>query len=140
MESVTIKSSSSGNTLRLSIPKPPGSRYPVESIRVELRGREIADSSSQVYLYHPYDLVNFFEDLARHWKGWEGEKRWCSVEEDFILSATSDSVGHVMLQVTLRSGPYDEDWTVETAVTIDPGQLEKVADEMKRFLHTGVGA
>jgi Family of unknown function (DUF6228) len=140
MESVTIKSSSSGNTLRLSNPKPPGSRYPVESICVELRGREIAASSSQVYLYQPYDLVEFFEDLARHWKGWEGEKRWCSVEDNFVLSATSDSLGHVSLGVTLRSGPYDEDWTVETAVTIDSGKLENVAGEIKRFLHLGVGA
>jgi Family of unknown function (DUF6228) len=84
--------------------------------------------------------VDFFEDLARHWKGWEGEKRWCSVEKDFVLSAAFDSVGHVMLQVTLRSGPYDDDWIVETALTIESGQLEKVEGEMKLFLHTGAGA
>jgi Family of unknown function (DUF6228) len=140
MESVTIKSSSGGNTLRLSNPKPPGSRYPVESIWMELRGREIAASSSQIYLYQSHDLMEFFEDLARHWKGWEGEKRWCSIEKDFVLSATSDSVGHISLGVSLRSGPYDEDWTVETAITIDSGQLEKVAGEMKRFLHIGARA
>jgi Family of unknown function (DUF6228) len=121
MEAVTIKSSSSGNTLRLSNPKPPGYRYPVESISVELRGRERVASSLQIYLYDPYDPVDFFEDLARHWKSCEGEKRGCSIEDDFILSVTSDSVGHVGLAVTLESGPYDEDWKVRTAITIDAG-------------------
>jgi hypothetical protein len=104
---------------------------------VELRGREIVASSSQVYLYQPYDLVVFFEDLARHGKGWEGEKGWCSIEGDFVLSATSDSVGHISLEVTLESGPYGEGWKVQTAITLDSGQLEKVAGEIKRLLHVG---
>ena len=77
---VTIKSSRSAGELKLSDPKPPGSRYPVEYLRVSLKDKDIAASSAKVYIYEPHSLALLFEELAASWKGWEGAKEWSSVE------------------------------------------------------------
>jgi len=135
IDEVTIKSSRSAGELKLSEPKPPGSRHLVEYLRVNLKDREIAASSSQVYIYEPYALAFFFDDLAAQWKGWEGEKLWHSVEEDFALSCTSDGLGHVAMKVTLKSGPYKDDWCVQAIIHVDAGKLEELASKVKEFLH-----
>lgn len=135
VDEVTIKSSRSAGELKLSEPKPPGSRHAVEYLRVSLKDREIAASSSKVYIYEPYALASFFSDLAVHWKGWEGEKVWHSVEEDFALSCTSDGLGHVAMKVTLKSGSYEDDWRVQAVIHLDAGKLEEVASKVKEFLH-----
>jgi len=132
---VTIKSSRSKGELKLSEPNPPGSRYPIEYLRVSLRDREIAASSSRVYIYEPFSLAAFFDDLAACWKGWEGEKRWESVEQDFTLSITADGLGHVAMKVILKSGPYEDDWCVQSVIHVDAGQLEEIAATVKKLLH-----
>ena len=50
IDSVIIKSSRSSGELKLSQPKPPGSRYPVEYVQVSLKDKEIAASASRIYL------------------------------------------------------------------------------------------
>ena len=135
VEEVTIKSSRSAGELKLSDPKPPGSRYPVEYVRVSLKDKDIAASSAKIFLYTPHDLADFFEDLAANWKGWEGIKVWASIEEDFALSCKSDNLGHVAMEVTLKSGLYEDDWCVKAVIYMDAGQLEAVASSVRRFLH-----
>jgi hypothetical protein len=135
VEELTIKSSRSAGKLKLSEPKPPSSSHPVEYLRVSLEDREIVASSSRVYIYEPYDLAAFFDELASHWKGWAGEKEWHSVEDDFALSCTSDGPGHAALRVTLKSGLYEDDWCVQAVIHVDAGQLEDLAAKVKAFLH-----
>lgn len=95
----------------------------------------MAASSAKVYIYEPYDLAAFFDDLAANWKGWEGEKQWHSVEHDFALNCTSNGVGHVAMSLTLKSGPYEDDWSVKAVIHIDAGQLEEIALKVKGLLH-----
>jgi hypothetical protein len=135
VDEFTIKSSRSAGKLKLSEPKPPGFRRPVEYRRVSWEDREIAASSSRVYIYEPYGLAAFFDELASHWKGWAGEKEWHSVEDDFALSCTSDGLGHAALRVTLKSGLYEDDWCVQVVIHVDAGQLEELAGKIKTFLH-----
>lgn len=135
VDEITIKSSRSAGELKLSDPKPPGSRYPVEYVRVSLREKDIAASSAKIFLYTPHDLAGFFEDLAANWRGWEGAKSWASIEEDFALSCKSDSLGHVAMEVTLKSGLYEDDWRVKAVIYMDAGQLEAIASNVRRFLH-----
>lgn len=135
VDTVTIKSSRSAGKLKLSEPKLPSACYSVEYLRVSLKDKEIAASSSKVYIYEPYDLATFFEDLAASWKGWEGVKEWHSVEEDFALSCTSDGLGHVAMEVTLKSGVYEDDWCVKAVIHVEAGQLEEIAAQVKQFLH-----
>ena len=134
-DSVTIKSSRSAGKLKLSEPQPPSLRYPVEYLRVSIEDRDIAASSSRVYIYEPHDLAAFFDELAANGKGWEGEKQWHSVENDFALSCTSDGLGHAALRVTLKSGLYEDDWCVQAVIHVDAGQLEDLAAKVNAFLH-----
>ena len=134
-DSVTIRSSRSAGKLKFTEAQPPSVRYPVEYLRVSIEDRDIAASSSRVYIYEPHDLAAFFDELAAHWKGWEGEKRWHSVERDFALSCRSDGLGHVAMQVTLTSGLYEDDWSVQAVIHVDAGQLEDLAAKVKEFLH-----
>jgi hypothetical protein len=136
VDEVIIKSSRSSSELKLSDPKPPRSRYPVEYLRVSLKDKEIAPSSAKVYIYEPHGLAALFADLATNWRGWEGAKEWSSVEEDFSLSCTSDALGHVALKVTLKSGVYEDDWYLQAVIHIAAGQLEEMAATVKEFLHT----
>ena len=135
VDSVTIKSSRNDYELTLSLPQPLGSRQPVEYLQVNLNGNQIAASSSKVYIYEASQLASFFSDLAVYWKGWEGEKQWQSVEGDFLLGCRSNSRGHVAVRVTLKSGPYEDDWSVTAIIHIDAGQLGEIASKVRDLLH-----
>jgi hypothetical protein len=135
VDEVTIKSSRSAGTLKLSDPKPPGSGYPVEYLRVSLKDKDIAASSAKVYIYEPHSLAALFEELAASWKGWEGAKEWSSVEGDFSLSCKSDGLGHVAIEVTLKSGLYEDDWCVKAVIHVEAGQLDEITGKVSEFLH-----
>jgi hypothetical protein len=135
VDKVTIKSSRSTGELTLYDPKPPGSRYPIEYLRVGLKDKDIVASSAKVYIYEPHSLAALFEELAAGWKGWEGAKDWSSVEGDFSLSCRSDGLGHVAIEVTLKSGLYEDDWCVKAVIHVDASQLDEVASKVSQFLH-----
>lgn len=135
VDEVTIKSSRSAGELKLSDPKPPGTRHPVEYLRVSLKDKDIAASSAKIYLYEPHSLAAYFEELAAGWKGWQGVKQWSSIEGDFSLSCKSDSLGHTALEVMLKSGLYEDDWCVKAVIHVDAGKLDEIAGRICRFLH-----
>ena len=58
-------------------------------------------SYTDVWDYHPSDskILSFFEELAKNWKGFDGEKKWSAGA--FVLSCSSDKLGHFTLVVTI---------------------------------------
>jgi len=78
-------------------------------------------------------LPKFFQSLADSWRGWEGEKHWASLEGELRLSASIDHTGHIKLRIHLKSGHYTYDWRLETALELEVGQLDALAQEMSRF-------
>ena len=80
-------------------------------------------------------MALLFEELTASWKGWEGAKEWSSVEGDFSLSCKSDGLGHVAIEVTLKSGLYEDDWRVKAVVHVDAGILDEIARKVSQFLH-----
>ncbi len=133
MKPVIIKSSSSSNELQFSeqegLSRSEGSEY----YRVILKAKDLT-ASAKVYAFEPHsELAQYFSDLAVHWKGWKGEKKWSSLEGEFTLSCNSDGQGHIAMEVILKSGLYEDDWTVQTELNIDAGQLEEIASNIKRF-------
>jgi len=135
-QELTIKSSRNAGRLKLSESNEAGSGRSAEYLRVSLEDHQMSASCSRVYLYERHGLAAFFVDLASQWKGWAGEKKWNSVEDDFGLSCTSDGLGHVALRVKLKSGLDDDDWFVQTVIYIDSGQLEELAVNVKAFLYS----
>jgi hypothetical protein len=91
-------------------------------------------ASVRVYDIQPQNWTAFFNDLAKNWKGWSGEKTMESLEEHLTVSATSDSLGHISLRVKLRHIiPGTADWRAEGTLVVEGSQLERLAGEARRF-------
>ncbi|WP_392533075.1 DUF6228 family protein [Nostoc sp. C117] len=94
------------------------------------------NASKDIWLYTENDysdfqsLVNFFKEIARAWKGWEGKKTWSSIEGDFVLSCTSDKLGHITLQIELVQLDEIETWSANFNLKTEAGQLEKISKEI----------
>jgi hypothetical protein len=102
-----------------------------EHFRVTIRSRNLL-ASSQVYAFDPYNdgLRLFFEDLAANWKGWSGEKKWSSLEGELSLVCTSDSLGHIEIEATLK-----DIWSVRNSFYVDAGQLQSIAIDVGKFFN-----
>lgn len=105
-----------------------------EHFRVSVRSTQLS-AFTDVYIFDPFDsdLVRFFKDLERNWKGFDGEKRWSSLEGEFSLLCTSNSLGHFELEITIRN--IEDTMLVRKTIYIESGQLEKIALEAKDFFN-----
>ncbi len=117
--------------LRICKPERLGRR--LEYFTVELFDSEV-QARARVYAYEPSHLAAFFEDMARNWRGWPGEKSWASVENDCVMSATSDGKGHIDLAVSLAPSSYPQAWRFEGHVLLEAGQLDSVAGRVRAFV------
>lgn len=90
-------------------------------------------AATQVYLLGGCDgLDKFCRELAEDWRGWEGKRSWKSLEGELELSATSDRLGHVTLEVRLDEGaPFQ--WRVYGVISLDAGQLDGIAAAARTF-------
>jgi hypothetical protein len=80
-------------------------------------------------------LVRFFEELARSWKGWEGERElWAT--HDFLLAATHDGAGHVTLwvQLGLQTSPPSKQWFASAPISLEAGELDGIARTARLLL------
>ena len=118
--------------MMFSEPKPPGVSRGVDYCRVTLKSREIATSSARIF--EPVGAAVLFAEMAAESGGWEGEKQWSSLDEDFALSCAYDA-GSAAVAVTLR-GPYHEgEWCVQAVIHVEASRLGEVAAQLKRFMH-----
>jgi hypothetical protein len=81
----------------------------------------------------PDALVAYFEELAQHWRGWDGVREFASVEHDFKLAAIHDGSGHVELWVTLgtETDYPQRDWLVRVALHFEAGGLNAAAEAVR---------
>ena len=90
-------------------------------------------AATEVYLLGGCDgLDRFWRDLAENWRGWEGTRSWQSLEGELELSATSDRLGHVALQVRLDEGAPSR-WRAYGTISLEAGQLDSIAAAAKTF-------
>jgi Family of unknown function (DUF6228) len=90
-------------------------------------------ASKSVYDFGGWSgLLSFFEGLALNWRGWDGDKKFDSLEGDFRLSAKHD--GHVRLSFELEDFDRPAPWAAKGEVTLDPGEELTAALESLRDL------
>jgi hypothetical protein len=124
-----IKSSNGNGSMEFSeregLHRTDGSEYFIVSVTAHN-----LTASAQVYAWNPFDrgLIHFFDDMAANWKGWSGEKVWSSLEGELGLVCTSDSLGHIEIEVAL----YDV-WTLKHVLHVDSGQLQDITLGVRRF-------
>ena len=118
--SITVESNFSGQSLKI---RAVSSDY----IEVSLERKDMK-MSHIVFLHDGVsDLVSFFEDLSKNWKGWAGVKIWTSIEEDFQIEAVCDSTGNVTLKVALLHDVGGSDWwEYRTSLVFGSGNLENI--------------
>ena len=109
-----------------------------EYFRVTIRNHNNMWASSKIYSFDPFNqsLKKFFEELAENWKGLDGEKVWKSLEGEFTLVCTSDSLGHFAIKSTIRN---DLDTISVNTIYVDAGQLDKIATEIGNFFDLSIG-
>lgn len=115
---------------REGLARPVGQEY----FRVTIKSNHLY-SFTNVYTFDPYDsnLVKFFEDLAKNWKGFDGKKEWSSLEGEFSLSCASDNLGHFALEATIRNN--EDTRYARKTFYIESGQLEKIVQEARDFFN-----
>lgn len=89
----------------------------------------------RVYEHNGFSgLPSFFETLESHWRGWDGETRYASLEGDFQLAARHD--GHIRLSFELNDFLGSIPWKAAGKLTLDPGEELSTAVEALRQLLT----
>ena len=77
-------------------------------------------------------FAEFFESLARDWKGWKGERGWGSLEGELGLRATADQMGHVYLSIEIRDGAPPR-WQTTASFVLEAGARERIARSGREF-------
>src|SRR5262249_46137098 len=82
------------------------------------------DAGTWVRTFDGDGIVDWADDLAESYRGWDGVRTWESLEGDLRIDATHDGQGHVNLRFVVR-GPrgYEPDaWEASVVVTVDAGE------------------
>jgi hypothetical protein len=121
-----FKSSEKGATIRFSVV----TRYEdCTEFCVEVKC-PFGSASVQSSTMHYGSPGTMFQSMAKEWRGWDGEKAWADLEDSFSLKATSDSLGHTQLTVTLS----DYESSFKTVLIFEAGQLEAMANAINELL------
>jgi hypothetical protein len=128
MEIVSIRSSGSSGELKFYNPRT-RNKQTVDhfDVSLELIG---VQGALTVYPLEVVSLEKFFGELARDWKGWKGERKWASLEDELTLSASCDRLGHIFLGIRLQSS----EWSLQGFITLEAGQLAGVHRDIGQFL------
>lgn len=79
--------------------------------RVGLRSSGM-ESSSVVYIYtDSTSFLNFLVNVSVEHRGWEGDKKWSSLENDFLISLKNKGMGYV--EATMQLNNSDSNWKSE---------------------------
>lgn len=100
-----------------------------ESFAVAIQSYEVRAETRASSFMAP-SLAAYFHDMADNWRGWEGEKRWSTLEGEFELSATADRVGHVRLAFFLRPANTGFHWELRGALELEAGQLVGISESI----------
>ena len=85
----------------------------------------------------PHGLDNLFQTMATSWRGWDGEKKWSSIEGEFAISCTHDKLGHIMFDIEMKQDfGTPETWHLKVHIVVEAGQLEAIAKEAKKFFRS----
>lgn len=104
-----------------------------ECFRVELKGFSLS-AATEIWALDAIGLSQFFEELGKLERPWQGQRTWASVEGDFSLSATCSSLGAVTFRVELHQLPgAPEEWQFGAGIATEFGQLERLGKAAKEF-------
>ena len=130
--SLAVEIGQAGATLRVEEPAP---EQVGQSITVSIEQPGIA-VSTRVYLDSDGGggLVEFFRSLADDWRGWDGPRKWSTLEGDFQLTCVHNGIGRILVHAELGLDPWESGWKVTAVVVVDPGALQGIATALHHLL------
>jgi hypothetical protein len=134
MDAFTVQCAQRGATLGFFDREPEDASRPIDHFSIRVTNTNL-DATARVYAPDPYcySLGCLFREIAAEWRGWDGFKTWQSLEGELKVNCANDRRGHITIAVELRSGFYDLDWHVKTAVLTEAGQLDLFARHARKF-------
>jgi len=89
--------------------------------------------SIRVYSYCPHGdtIHSVFKKLGSMLEPWDGELNWVSLEGEFSLKFSCDSLGHVFLSVEIDND--NEEFTINCVLNVDLGQLKEISKNANNF-------
>lgn len=94
----------------------------------------VLSAATKVYDIKPDQWGAFFNDLANHWRGWQGVKDHESLEGHLRVEAeAADSLGHIRLRMCLRGVDVPDLWVAEISMIVEAGQLDDLARRAEAF-------
>ena len=130
MSSLTIQSSDSDTKLTLFNPSPGGYKQPVESFNAKLESHRIPTAECEVFGARGSYFQAFFTSVLND-AGTSSE--YCSVEDHLeIKSSRFDE--KIEFRVTLREGPWEDDWEVQETISLSQIELEELVEQLAEFL------
>ncbi len=79
-------------------------------------------------------LVDLFKTMVDQWRGWKGALTWASLEGEFAISATADSLGHVTLRLKFQEMQGPSPWSAEADLILEPMQVEQAHRQLLRLI------
>lgn len=139
MDCFTIQCAQRGATLQFFNREPEDVSRPIDYFSIRVTNMNL-DATARVYAFspHSHSLARLFEEIAAEWRRWDGFKTWESLEGELKVHCENDRRGHITIGVELRSGYYDHDWYLKTAVVAEAGQLDVLARRAREFFGSGV--
>jgi hypothetical protein len=104
--------------------------------RVSISHRDQLSARCVIPIADPAVFWRFFQDLAQHKKGWEGEKTVASVEGQLAITCTYEGKTYrpeisMNVYCALDYPSFDPYWTVQLHLDVDPESLEGVAAQAR---------
>ncbi len=84
-------------------------------------------------------LDDFFDGLAKDFRGWDGERAWTN--NHLVVAATFGRGGHVYVRWTLRADVFDNGWECTVSTVVEAGEeMAALAADLRAFLGQGSAA
>ena len=90
---------------------------------------ESQDIRSRVHVWCHEDvesLLFLLSSLEDDWKGWTGTKSFHSVEGDFVLEATSQSLGGAKITISMKTVCNDFPWSMKATFAVSASQFSDI--------------
>lgn len=109
--------------------------------RVTLTFRDQLSTQCQVPIDDPQDFLRFFDELAQHKHGWEGEKRISSHEGQLAITCRFEGKmfrPEISIDVfcALDSPSFDPFWSARLHLDVDPESLDVIAAQARALFST----
>ena len=138
MDRVIIATTDPDKWIELSDAEPKGTPTPVDIYVLTIQLRELRASTRPLNAYNDYArdgrrLAGIFAEMAKEWRGWEGEKVWYTTDHEVTLTFTHDRISRVRVEVEVKDSPA-ANWKVKGEVDLELGNLDRIAKDIAEYL------